>query len=336
MKKYTYSEIWHDPSVIMMLIFAGLVGILAIIFFVGYCICDRSDRRWTKRHQEKWNKMIAPLSRKERVQLAQEMNAMSQKPSRCGNVKNEVVELISENSSKCKCDEKNSDKDERKARINARRAAMKKQMNKIPDEVVPAVCGAVIDTSVMLTKTGYRVLRCVPPALNHIYSGAVTVHRHLNGDFSQQASAPPAHSVPARPESADKKGSKEKKNKSPEKSISENSQKNGGGWDNYVPNKEKNTTLPDKIEIQKCVYYDEKNKTHELEDLICKECFMADLRCSQTFKRPALPHRLPSPKYSNRKDCPLCSGPKKDEHKEYVCGGCLNLYDDINNMNYAT
>jgi len=204
--------------------------------------------------------MIAPLSRKERVQLAQEMNAMSQKPSRCGNVKNEVVELISENSSKCKCDEKNSDKDERKARINARRAAMKKQMNKIPDEVVPAVCGAVIDTSVMLTKTGYRgyfcysifilklhlVLRCVPPALNHIYSGAVTVHRHLNGDFSQQASAPPAHSVPARPESADKKGSKEKKNKSPEKSISENSQKNGGGWDNYVPNKEKNTTLPDK------------------------------------------------------------------------------------------
>jgi len=91
-----------------------------------------------------------------------------------------------------------------------------------------------------------------------------------------------------------------------------------------------------RIEIQKCVYYDEKNKTHELEDLICKECFMADLRCSQTFKRPALPHRLPSPKYSNRKDCPLCSGPKKDEHKEYVCGGCLNLYDDINNMNYAT
>ena len=75
--------------------------------------------------------MIAPLSRKERLQLAQEMNAMSQKPSRCGNVKNEVVELISENSSKCKCDEKNSDKDERRARINARRAAMKKQMNKI-------------------------------------------------------------------------------------------------------------------------------------------------------------------------------------------------------------
>ncbi|CBY32318.1 unnamed protein product [Oikopleura dioica] len=330
MKKYTYSEIWHDPSVIMMLIFAGLVGILAIIFFVGYCICDRSDRRWTKRHQEKWNKMLDPLSRKERVQLAKEMNAMSQKPSRCGNVKNEVVELISENSSKCKCDEKNSDKDERRARINARRAAMKKQMNKIPDEVVPAVCGAVIDTSVMLTKTGYRVLRCVPPALNHIYSGAVTVHRHLNGDFSQQASAPLANSVRARRESADKTASKEKKNKSAEKSITENSAKTGGGWDNYVPNKAKNTTLPDKIEKEKCVYYNTNDNYHpayDHKDFICKECFMFDLRCMPFLRTVKLPHTLPGPKYSNRNDCSLCK--ENIEHDEYICAGCMNFYRDI-------
>ena len=100
--------------------------------------------------------MLAPLSRSERVQLVQEMNGLNQKQYRCGNVKNEVVELMSENSCKCKCDERNSDKDERRARINARRAAMKKQMNKIPDEIVPALCNTVIDTSVLLTKTGYR------------------------------------------------------------------------------------------------------------------------------------------------------------------------------------
>jgi hypothetical protein len=117
---------------------------------------QRSDRKREKRNREQWNEMLAPLSRNERMQLAQEMNGLNQKQYRCGNVKNEVVELISENSCKCKCDERNSDKDERRARINSRRAAMKKQMNKIPDEVVPALCDAVMDTSVMLTKTGYR------------------------------------------------------------------------------------------------------------------------------------------------------------------------------------
>ena len=36
------SEIWRDPFVIMMLFFAALVAILAIILFVVYCICDVS------------------------------------------------------------------------------------------------------------------------------------------------------------------------------------------------------------------------------------------------------------------------------------------------------
>ena len=115
---------------------------------------------------------------------------------------------------------------------------MKKQMNKIPNEVVPALCNAVMDTSVVLTKTGYTgstslfifiskvilVLKCVPPAVNHLYRGAVTVHRHLNGQSSLLGSAP---SAPLQVESTSQGKSNGEKNKSTEKSETENTSKTG-------------------------------------------------------------------------------------------------------------
>lgn len=89
----------------------------------------------------------------------------------------------------------------------------------------------------------------MPPALNHIYSGAVTVHRHLNGESSQQAIAAPAASAPAQAESSDRKESKEKKNESSAKSDNQNTAKTGGGWDEIQyqkSNQEKVKTLPEK------------------------------------------------------------------------------------------
>jgi len=60
---------------------------------------------------------------------------------------------------------------------------------------------------------------------------------------------------------------------------------------------------------------------------------MDDLRLSPVKRSLQYPHRLPGPKYSNRDKCSLCTGPNKDEHDEYVCGGCLNLFDDIEAKN---
>jgi hypothetical protein len=93
-------------------------------------------------------------------------------------------------------------------------------------------------------------------------------------------------------------------------------------------------TLIFRIEIEKCVYYDKNDKHHIFDDLICKECFMDDPRIAPINRSgKQLPHRLPGPKYSNRTDCSLCNGPEKDQHDEYVCGGCMNLYQDINKNN---
>ena len=89
-----------------------------------------------------------------------------------------------------------------------------------------------------------------------------------------------------------------------------------------------------RIEKEKCVYYnkeDDYHPTFDHEDFICKECFMSDLRY-QPFRRSAqLPHRLPGPKYANRKDCSLCK--ETTSHEEYICAGCLNLYREIDTNN---
>ena len=62
---------------------------------------------------------------------------------------------------------------------------------------------------------------------------------------------------------------------------------------------------------------------------------MEDLRLSPIIRSGIkLPHRLPGPKYPNPTDCSLCSEePERDKHDEYVCGGCLNLYNDIYDKN---
>ena len=87
----------------------------------------------------------------------------------------------------------------------------------------------------------------MPPALNHVYRGAVTVHRHLNGQSSQQAITAPVASAPSQAESSDRKEPKEEKNKSAEKSKPQNAPKTSGGWDEYVKsNQEKVKTLPEK------------------------------------------------------------------------------------------
>ena len=84
----------------------------------------------------------------------------------------------------------------------------------------------------------------MPPAVNHLYRGAVTVHRHLNGQSSLLASAP---SAPLQVESTSQKESNDAKNKSTEKSKTDNTAKTGEGWDAYQKsNQEKIKALPEK------------------------------------------------------------------------------------------
>ncbi|CAG5082949.1 Oidioi.mRNA.OKI2018_I69.PAR.g10243.t1.cds [Oikopleura dioica] len=375
-------KFWLNPITILLLSLLALLALLVVILCVGYCIFDKLEQTRAKRNRQRWeerreaqrkrdeewdlrfDRAIADASRRKITESSSRnanwlayvsSNRADQGPirsSRSGNVQDTPLStLISANSSP-KCSAKNcartrTEKAARKAKINARRAARRKQLNKIPDKYVPALCEGIMDTTITLTKTGYTVLRCIPPAVRHVYNAATTVHNHLRGGPSSRPSyyVRPAPSPPpqtsSRAASPSRKKESKKEKKEPKKEDNKgwptstfhstnNDNSNKKTWGSQ-PRKEV-TELPATKAITECIYYeDDEHEFGSFNDWICKECFREDPRCQKVLRRPKpLGHTLPGSKFASRNDCPLCKDCEKiGEHDNYVCAGCLNFYLDI-------